>query len=146
MDQRSTTLTRPTTFLNLLSTISRKKILIMSRNKRLKCTIDFPSLLNKKIKFIFLSLYSRADLRKFQALQDLCRNMKDNLEAIKSFKKVTGNIWEASNLKTTKYIQYRRPSYQREKQSICRFWTLPSTDFSMWTQRISSPSWGLEIF
>ena len=55
-------------------------------------TIDFPSLLNKKIKFICFSLYSRADLRKFQALQDLCRNMKDNLEAIKSFKKVTGNI------------------------------------------------------
>ena len=46
-------------------------------------------------------LYSRADLRKFQALQDLCHNMKDNLEAIKSFKKVTGNICEAQNLKTT---------------------------------------------
>ena len=84
-----------------------------------------------------LSFFRREDLRKFQALQNICHNIRDNLEAIKNFKKVSGY----TEL-THDWSWLRRPSCPRGRRSTCLSWMWPSTGLSTWRLKISSLSWG----
>ena len=66
---------------------------------------------------------SREDLTNLQLFRNICFNIRENLEAIKSFKKVNTELQIIFVLKS-----FRIPYCQRERQCIFLFWIQPSMD------------------
>ena len=73
---------------------------------------------------------SREDLTNLQLFRNICFNIRENLEAIKSFKKVIKSFEKVNTELQIIFVikSLRIPYCQRERQCIFLFWIQPSMD------------------